>query len=308
MFYNNIIQVENVHRHLAQGGRQLHVLIGISFTVEAGYWLALSGPSGSGKSTLLGILAGIDRPTSGKVFVERIEISALLEGSLARFRNEKIGVVFQSFHLIPTMTALANVEAPLYIHPRRRHARAMAINMLEKVGLGERMGYFPHQLSGGEQQRVAIARALACGPEILLADEPTGNLDTATSKQVLDLLRHLRNQLGLTVIMVTHNLAVAAHADRRVRLAGRHRAARPDLALRELSVSRKRVARKGRLRYNVGRSIGAWRRPASALAWGARGRRFKSSRPDWKPLTQLHKPCKGFIVLPASNFLAIADP
>jgi putative ABC transport system ATP-binding protein len=218
MFHNNIIQVENVQRHLPQGGRQLHILNGISFTVEAGYWFALSGPSGSGKSTLLGILAGIDRPSSGKVYVEGIEISALPEGRLARFRNEKIGVVFQSFHLIPTMTALENVEAPLYIHPQRRHAHSMAANMLEKVGLGERMHHFPHQLSGGEQQRVAIARALACGPEILLADEPTGNLDTATSKQVLELLRHLRNQLGLTIIMVTHDPVVAAHADHRLHI------------------------------------------------------------------------------------------
>jgi putative ABC transport system ATP-binding protein len=218
MFHNNIIQVENVHRHLPQGGRQLRILNGISFTVEAGYWFALTGPSGSGKSTLLGILAGIDRPTSGKVFMEGIEISVLPEGRLARFRNEKIGVVFQSFHLIPTLTALENVEAPLYIHPQRRHARSMATQMLEKVGLGERMRHFPHQLSGGEQQRVAIARALACGPEILLADEPTGNLDSATSKQVLELLRHLRNQLGLTIIMVTHDPAVATCADRRLHM------------------------------------------------------------------------------------------
>ncbi len=218
MFHNTIIQAEDVQRHLPQGGRELYILNGISFTVEAGSWLALTGPSGSGKSTLLGILAGIDRPSGGKVFIEGTEISALPEGRLARLRNEKIGVVFQAYHLIPTMTALENVEAPLYIHPERRHARAMASAMLEQVGLGERMGHFPHQLSGGEQQRVAIARALACGPEILLADEPTGNLDTATSKQVLDLLRQLRNQLGLTVVMVTHDLAIAARADRRLHI------------------------------------------------------------------------------------------
>jgi putative ABC transport system ATP-binding protein len=215
---NSIIRVENVQRHLPQGGHELHILNGISFTVEAGLWLALTGPSGSGKSTLLGILAGIDRPSSGKVFLAGAEISALSEGGLARLRNEKIGVVFQSFHLIPTMTALENVEAPLYIHPQRRHARSLAVNMLEQVGLSERMHHFPHQLSGGEQQRVAIARALVCGPEILLADEPTGNLDTATSSQVLDLLRNLRTRLGLTVIMVTHNLAIAASADRRLNI------------------------------------------------------------------------------------------
>jgi putative ABC transport system ATP-binding protein len=237
MNHNTIIQVENVKRYLPQTGRgtvpvpmtpanrgngsiqvPLHILNGISFEVDAGSWLALTGPSGSGKSTLLGILAGIDRPSSGKVFIERTEISALPEGKLARLRNEKIGVVFQSFHLIPTMTALENVEAPLYIHPQRRRARSMAANMLEQVGLGGRMDHLPNQLSGGEQQRVAIARALVCGPEILLADEPTGNLDTATSRQVIDLIRQLRNQLGLTIIMVTHNLEIAARADRRLHI------------------------------------------------------------------------------------------
>ena len=218
MFHNTIIQADDVRRHLPQGGRELHILNGISFSVEAGSWLALTGPSGSGKSTLLGILAGIDRPSGGKVFIEGTEISALPEGRLSRLRNEKIGVVFQAYHLIPTMTALENVEAPLYIHPERRQARAKAAAMLEQVGLGERMDHFPHQLSGGEQQRVAMARALACGPEILLADEPTGNLDTATSRQVLDLLRQLRNQLGLTVVMVTHDPSIAARADRRLHI------------------------------------------------------------------------------------------
>jgi putative ABC transport system ATP-binding protein len=218
MIDNTIIQVENILRHLPKGGRVLHILNGISFSVEAGCWLALTGPSGSGKSTLLGILAGIDRPSSGRVVIEGREISALPERQLARLRNEKIGVVFQAFHLIATMTALENVEAPLYIHPQRWHARKLAARMLEQVGLGERLNHFPHQLSGGEQQRVAIARALVCGPDILLADEPTGNLDTTTSRQVLDLIHQLRNQLGLTVIMVTHDPATAARADRRLHI------------------------------------------------------------------------------------------
>jgi putative ABC transport system ATP-binding protein len=213
-----IFQVENVQRHLPQGGRELHILNGISFEVEAGAWLALTGPSGSGKSTLLGILGGIDRPSGGKVWLQGIEISAMPEGKLARLRNEQIGVVFQSFHLIPNLTALENVEAPLYIHPQRRRARELAEQLLRQVGLGERMGHFPHQLSGGEQQRVAIARALVCGPAVLLADEPTGNLDSATSRQVLDLIRQLRGQLGLTVILVTHDLTIAANAERRLHL------------------------------------------------------------------------------------------
>ncbi len=215
---NTMIQAESVLRHLPQGGRELHILNGISFSVEEGEWLALTGPSGSGKSTLLGILAGIDRPSSGRVSVDGVEISALPENRLARIRNEKIGVVFQSFHLIPTMTAQENVEAPLYIHPQKRHARSMAIQMLEQVGLAERLDHFPHQLSGGEQQRVAIARALVCGPRVLLADEPTGNLDSATSRQVLDLIRQLREQLCLTVVMVTHDPAIAARADSRLHI------------------------------------------------------------------------------------------
>jgi putative ABC transport system ATP-binding protein len=218
MSLTSIIQVENIRRQLPQGGRELHILNGISFEVEAGSWLALTGPSGSGKSTLLGILGGIDRPTSGRVILEGTEISALPEGHLARLRNEKIGIVFQSFHLIPTLTALENVEAPLYIHPNGRRARSLAEGMLGLVGLGERIHHFPHQLSGGEQQRVAMARALVCGPDLLLADEPTGNLDTAASKQVLDLLQRLRSQLGLTVILVTHDAGIAARADRRLHM------------------------------------------------------------------------------------------
>ncbi len=214
----NVLEVENIHRTLDQGGRTLHILQGISFSVETGEWLALTGPSGSGKSTLLGLLAGLDRPTRGQVFLDGVEISALPENKLARFRNERIGVVFQSFHLISTMTALENVEAPLYIGPHRRQAAQLARQMLDQVGLSERMNHLPHQLSGGEQQRVAIARALVGQPSLLLADEPTGNLDSATSKQVLGLIRVLREQLGLTIIMVTHDAQVAAYADRRLHL------------------------------------------------------------------------------------------
>ncbi len=211
-----IITVEDVQRSIDMGAQTLHVLRGISFTVQTGEWVAITGPSGSGKSTLLGLLAGIDRPTAGRVTIEGVDISALPEGKLARIRNEKIGVVFQSFHLIPTMTAQENVEAPLYISPRRRQAQALARQMLEQVGLAERCQHLPHQLSGGEQQRVAIARALVNGPHLLLADEPTGNLDTATSQQVLTLLGQLREQLGLTIVMVTHDPQIAARASRRL--------------------------------------------------------------------------------------------
>ncbi len=212
------IETEDLHRTLALDGRDLHILRGISFAVKAGEWVALTGPSGSGKSTLLGLLAGMDRPTRGRVRLEGMEISSLPEGKLARLRNQKIGVVFQAFHLIPTMTAQENVEAPLYIGPKRRQAGAIARQMLEQVGLGERLHHLPHQLSGGEQQRVAIARALVCEPGLLLADEPTGNLDTATSRQVLELIRLLHEQLGLTVIVVTHDAQVASYASRRLHM------------------------------------------------------------------------------------------
>jgi len=218
MISDIIIRVENLERRLRQGGRELQVLRGLSFSVQAGSWLCLTGPSGAGKSTLLGLLAGIDRPSAGKIYFEGTELTALPERRMARLRNEKIGIVFQSFHLIPSLTALENVEAPLYIHPERRKARSKAMEMLELVGLGNRMKHYPHQLSGGEQQRVALARALVCGPHVLLADEPTGNLDSATGMQIISLLRRLRIELGLTLILATHDPALAAQADDRLHL------------------------------------------------------------------------------------------
>lgn len=223
----NFIEVNDVQRKLTSAGRELQVLRGITFSVASGEWVALTGPSGSGKSTLLGILAGIDQPTSGSVRLEGLEVSSQKENSLARIRNEMIGIVFQSFHLINTMTAQENVEAPLYIHPKWRQAKALSLEMLRQVGLSDRAHHLPHQLSGGEQQRVAIARALVTGPRLLLADEPTGNLDSVTSKQILALLQELRHKLGLTIIMVTHDSSVAACADRCLhmmdgKLAGQH--------------------------------------------------------------------------------------
>ncbi len=215
---DSILCVDNVQRSLALGSHQLHVLKGVTFDIAPGEWIALTGPSGSGKSTLLGVLGGIDRPTQGRVILDDVEISALPENRLARLRNEKIGIVFQSFHLIPSMTAQENVEVPLYVGPRGRQASDLARQMLELVGLGERLRHLPRQLSGGEQQRVAIARALVTQPRLLLADEPTGNLDTATGKQILTLLTDLRRQLNLTIVMVTHDAAVAAYADRRLHL------------------------------------------------------------------------------------------
>ena len=212
------LEAEDIHRTLKLGGRELCILRGISLHVAPGEWVALMGPSGSGKSTLLGLLAGLDRPTRGRLRLEGEDITTLPESRLARLRNQKLGVIFQAFHLIPTLTAQENVEAPLYIGPRRREARALAQAMLARVGLAERGQHLPHQLSGGEQQRVAIARALVGGPRLLLADEPTGNLDSAASQQVLALLTQLREQLGLTIVMVTHDAQVASYSTRRLYL------------------------------------------------------------------------------------------
>lgn len=211
---NPIIQLENVERSLPLGNQTIHILRNINLTVKAGEWIALSGPSGSGKSTLLGLIGGIDQPNTGTVVIDGHEITGLPESRLARVRNEKLGIVFQSFNLIATMTAQQNVEVPLYISPSRHKAQLIAQQMLEMVGLGDRLKHLPGQLSGGQQQRVAIARALVNQPRILLADEPTGNLDSVTSEQVLDLIARLRQQLGLTVIMVTHDPRLAARADR----------------------------------------------------------------------------------------------
>ncbi len=218
MSNSHAIEVQELDRTLMLDRRPLSILKGLSFNVAAGEWVALTGPSGSGKSTLLGVLAGLDRPTRGRVCVEGVDLGPLSENQLARLRNAKIGVIFQAFHLISTLTAQENVEAPLYVGPRRGQAAQLARAMLAEVGLGDRLKHLPHQLSGGEQQRVAIARALVGGPRLLLADEPTGNLDSATSHQVLTLMRGLRAQRGLTVVMVTHDAQVAGYADRRLHL------------------------------------------------------------------------------------------
>jgi putative ABC transport system ATP-binding protein len=212
------IEAAELTRSLSIGGRQLQILKGLSFRVERGEWIALTGPSGSGKSTLLGLLAGIDTPTGGRLVIEGMDITWMSERRLARFRNEKIGIVFQSFHLIPTLTALENVEVPLYVSSRSRQARRLASEMLALVGLGDRLDHRPSQLSGGEQQRVAIARALVTRPSIVLADEPTGNLDSATGQAVLELVQSLRQGLGLTVVVATHDPIVAHHADRELHL------------------------------------------------------------------------------------------
>jgi putative ABC transport system ATP-binding protein len=208
------VRAEAIHRSLPLAGEAVRILNGVSFEVRAGEWIALTGPSGSGKSTLLGIIAGLDRPTSGRMIIAGTDITDLGEDELALIRNRSIGIVFQSFNLIPALTAQENVEAPLYAGPDHRAARSRAREVLELVGLSDRGHHRPHQLSGGQQQRVAIARALVTRPALLVADEPTGNLDSATGHQVLELFARLRGELGITVFVATHDGDIAGRADR----------------------------------------------------------------------------------------------
>ena len=213
-----MIRVRGLGMRLASGGRAVDVLSDVTLEVPAGQFLAIAGPSGSGKSTLLGLIAGLDQPTSGRIEVAGMEITGLDEDALARFRRDQVGYVFQSFHLIPTLTAQENVAVPLEL-ASEADAIARAAALLGEVGLAGRAHHYPVQLSGGEQQRVAVARALARRPAILLADEPTGNLDSATGKQIIDLLVAANRHLGRTLVLVTHDAALAAHADRVVTLA-----------------------------------------------------------------------------------------
>ena len=199
------------------GGRRLTVLKDITFSVESGAFVAIVGPSGSGKTTLLGLLAGLDRPTGGTVYLDGEELGALDEDQRARVRGEKIGFVFQSFQLIPTLTARENVQVPLEL--RGEEAGPRAGQLLERVGLGDRGHHYPAQLSGGEQQRVALARAFSTRPKVLFADEPTGNLDAATGATIIDLMTELNRDLGTTLVLVTHDLDLAAQARRTIRLA-----------------------------------------------------------------------------------------
>ena len=212
-----MISVRALSMRLASGGREVHVLTDVSLDVPAGQFLAIAGPSGSGKSTLLGLIAGLDQPTAGQIEVAGVDVTALDEDGLARFRRDHVGYVFQSFHLLPTLTAQENVAVPLEL-AGDAGAAARAAALLAEVGLAERAHHYPVQLSGGEQQRVAVARAMARRPALLLADEPTGNLDSATGKQIIELLVGMNRRLGSTLVLVTHDAALAAHADRVVTL------------------------------------------------------------------------------------------
>ncbi len=212
------LEARDVSKSLPFARAQVEILTGISVRIARGEFVALVGPSGSGKSTLLGIVAGLDTPTQGHVFVDGIDITSMSEAHLAAVRNQKIGMVFQAFNLIPTLTAQENVEVPLYVgkHPGKPARRAQ--EALALVGLTARLGNKPNQLSGGEQQRVAIARALATDPAIVIMDEPTGNLDRQNGDQLLRLIRDLRAATGATFLIATHDAAVASAADRAIHL------------------------------------------------------------------------------------------
>jgi putative ABC transport system ATP-binding protein len=212
-----MVSVRTLTMRLDSGGRPLTILDAVTLEVEQGDAVAITGPSGSGKSTLLGLIAGLDAPTYGTITVRGVDITRLGESALARFRRETIGYVFQSYHLIPTLTAAENVAVPLELAGERRVA-ARARALLEQVGLGERAHHYPVQLSGGEQQRVALARAVALDPPLLLADEPTGNLDSATGAAIIELLFSLNRERGSTLLLVTHDPALAERADRVVSL------------------------------------------------------------------------------------------
>ncbi len=221
------IELRDVELSLGRAAARVHILKGVSLSLAAGQATGLVGPSGSGKSTLLMTMAGLERPDRGLVKVAGQDLGALDEDGLAVFRGRHIGIVFQSFHLVPTMTARENVALPLEL-AGVGDAFARAEAELRNVGLGDRMDHYPAQLSGGEQQRVAIARAVAPDPAILVADEPTGNLDESTGRSIVDLIFALRRERGATLVLVTHDLSLAALCDRTVRLrAGRIEAAGP---------------------------------------------------------------------------------
>jgi len=222
-----VIELDDVHLSLGRGPARVHILKGITLNIGRGETIGLVGPSGSGKSTLLMAIAGLERPDRGRITVDGTNLSSLNEDALARFRGARIGIVFQSFHLIPTMTALENVAIPLEFAGIKDAFKKAALE-LEQVGLAHRLTHYPGQLSGGEQQRVALARALAPSPAILVADEPTGNLDEATGESIVELMFALKRSRDATLVLVTHDLSLAARCDRTIGLRSGQIEAVPD--------------------------------------------------------------------------------
>jgi putative ABC transport system ATP-binding protein len=212
-----MLSATDLTKEYQSGAHRLTVLRDVNFSIDQGEFVAIVGPSGSGKTTLLGLLAGLDTPSRGSVHLDGTDITALDEDARAVLRGAKVGFVFQSFQLIPTLTAIENVQVPLELRGEN-HAVERATDVLQRVGLGDRLDHYPTQLSGGEQQRVAIARAFANRPRILFADEPTGNLDSDTGNRIVELLESLNRESGSTVLLVTHDLTLARRARRIIRL------------------------------------------------------------------------------------------
>jgi len=212
-----MIEIRNLHLSLVGGAGPVNILRGVNLSVQSGETISIVGPSGAGKTTLLMALSGLERPSSGQVKIADMDLTTISEDDLARFRRRHVGIVFQSFHLVPTMTALENVSLPLEFaaaaHPADRAKAA-----LEKTGLGDRLHHFPGELSGGEQQRVALARAFVANPSLLLADEPTGNLDRDTGIMVMDLLFSLQQEHGTTLVLVTHDESLASRCHRSIQM------------------------------------------------------------------------------------------
>lgn len=214
-----ILNIQNVGKTYQSAGRILTVLEGINFSVQAGSTLSIVGPSGSGKTTLLGLAAGLDRASSGSVELNGIKLDNLSEDERARVRNEHVGFIFQNFQLLPTLTALENIMVPMELRGEK-HIKSRGVDLLQKVGLSDRGHHYPAQLSGGEQQRVSLARAFSNRPQILFADEPTGNLDAETSERIIELIFDLNKQAGTTLILVTHDLDLANKTGRIIRIKG----------------------------------------------------------------------------------------
>jgi len=215
----SMVEVQTVRKVYTRDTQEITVLDGISLQVPEGEFVALMGPSGSGKTTLLNLIAGIDRPTSGSVLVAGTDVTRLSESDLARWRSRNVGFIFQFYNLIPVLSAVENVELPLLLTSLSgKERRERALTALKVVGLADRSGHYPRQLSGGQEQRVAIARAIVTDPKVLVADEPTGDLDAETSEQILQLLEQLNSQHGMTILMVTHDPKAAGRAGRQLRL------------------------------------------------------------------------------------------
>lgn len=216
---STILSIQNVSKTYQSAGRSLTVLDSINFSIQAGSTLSIVGPSGSGKTTLLGLAAGLDRSSTGTVELNGIKLDQLSEDQRARVRNQHVGFIFQNFQLLPTLTAIENVMVPLELRGEK-NIKPRAVDLLQKVGLADRGHHYPAQLSGGEQQRVSVARAFSNNPQILFADEPTGNLDAETSEKIIDLIFNLNKEAGTTLILVTHDLELANKTGRIIKLKG----------------------------------------------------------------------------------------